>query len=75
MWRDINQKVRVFSMVDRKKAVRRRDATGHLDTEYERKLRAFTRPITSTRFNSFRLNPVLPNLVPPRRRNSKRGHF
>ena len=27
-------------MVDRKKAVRRRDATGHLDAEYVRKLRA-----------------------------------
>jgi hypothetical protein len=27
-------------MVDRKKAIRRRDATGHLDAEYERKLRA-----------------------------------
>ena len=27
-------------MVDRKKPVRRRDATGHLDAEYERKLRA-----------------------------------
>lgn len=27
-------------MVDRKKAVRRRDATGHLDAEYARKLRA-----------------------------------
>jgi hypothetical protein len=31
-------------MVDRKKAVRRRDATGHLDVEYERKLRAASRP-------------------------------
>ncbi len=27
-------------MVDRKKAVKRRDATGHLDAEYERKVRA-----------------------------------
>ena len=27
-------------MVERKKVVRRRDATGHLDAEYERKLRA-----------------------------------
>lgn len=27
-------------MVERKKTVRRRDATGHLDAEYERKLRA-----------------------------------
>jgi len=31
-------------MVDRKKAVRRRDATGHLDAEYERKLRAASGP-------------------------------
>lgn len=31
-------------MVDRKKAVRRRDATGHLDAEYERKVRAGSRP-------------------------------
>ena len=31
-------------MVDRKKAVRRRDATGHLDSEYERKLRATSPP-------------------------------
>jgi hypothetical protein len=29
-------------MVDRKKSVKRRDATGHLDAEYERKLRAGT---------------------------------
>lgn len=27
-------------MVDRKKAIKRRDATGHLDAEYARKLRA-----------------------------------
>lgn len=27
-------------MVDRKKAMKRRDATGHLDAEYERKLRS-----------------------------------
>jgi len=31
-------------MVDRKKAIKRRDATGHLDAEYERKLRASSRP-------------------------------
>jgi hypothetical protein len=31
-------------MVDRKKAIRRRDATGHLDVEYERKLRAASPP-------------------------------
>jgi hypothetical protein len=31
-------------MVDRKKSVKRRDATGHLDPEYERKLRSGTRP-------------------------------
>lgn len=30
-------------MVDRKKAMKRRDATGHLDAEYERKLRAGSR--------------------------------
>jgi hypothetical protein len=29
-------------MVDRKKAVKRRDATGHLDAEYERHVRAGT---------------------------------
>src|SRR6188768_3330966 len=31
-------------MVDRKKAFKRRDATGHLDAEYERKLRAASQP-------------------------------
>jgi hypothetical protein len=31
-------------MVDRKKPVRHRDATGHLDAEYERKVRASSRP-------------------------------
>ena len=31
-------------MVDRKKAIKRRDATGHLDAEYERKLRSASRP-------------------------------
>ena len=31
-------------MVDRKKAIKRRDATGHLDAEYERKLRAASQP-------------------------------
>ena len=31
-------------MVDRKKTTRHRDATGHLDAEYERKLRAASRP-------------------------------
>jgi hypothetical protein len=31
-------------MVDRKKVVKRRDATGHLDAEYERKLRSTARP-------------------------------
>ena len=31
-------------MVDRKKAIKRRDATGHLDAEYERKLRASSPP-------------------------------
>jgi hypothetical protein len=33
-------KVRVSEMVDRKKAAKRRDATGHLDAEYERRVRA-----------------------------------
>jgi hypothetical protein len=31
-------------MVDRKKVIKRRDATGHLDAEYERKLRSEARP-------------------------------
>ena len=31
-------------MGDRKKAIRRRDATGHLDAEYERKLRSSSPP-------------------------------
>src|SRR4051794_6418013 len=31
-------------MVDRKKAIKRRDATGHLDAEYERKLRSSSPP-------------------------------
>ena len=31
-------------MVDRKKAIKRRDATGHLDAEYERKLRSSSQP-------------------------------
>ncbi|HYQ14347.1 MAG TPA: hypothetical protein VEQ58_01275 [Polyangiaceae bacterium] len=31
-------------MVDRKKAIKRRDATGHLNAEYERKLRASSPP-------------------------------
>ena len=31
-------------MVDRKRATKRRDATGHLDAEYERKLRSAARP-------------------------------
>jgi hypothetical protein len=31
-------------MVDRKKAIKRRDATGHLDAEYERKLRSASVP-------------------------------
>jgi hypothetical protein len=31
-------------MVDRKKAIKRRDATGHLDAEYERKLRSSSAP-------------------------------
>src|SRR3954462_7786762 len=31
-------------MVDRKKAIKRRDATGHLDAEYERKLRSASPP-------------------------------
>ena len=31
-------------MVERKKAIKRRDATGHLDTEYVRKLRAASQP-------------------------------
>ena len=31
-------------MVDRKKSIKRRDATGHLDAEYERKLRASSHP-------------------------------
>jgi hypothetical protein len=35
---------RVCEMIDRKKAIRRRDATGHLDAEYERKLRSSSPP-------------------------------
>jgi len=31
-------------MVERKKPIRRRDATGHLDAEYERKLRSSSQP-------------------------------
>src|SRR5688500_15529964 len=31
-------------MVDRKKAAKRRDATGHLDAEYERRVRASSPP-------------------------------
>ena len=31
-------------MDERKKAIKRRDATGHLDAEYERKLRASSQP-------------------------------
>jgi hypothetical protein len=31
-------------MVERKKAIKRRDATGHLDADYERKLRASSQP-------------------------------
>lgn len=31
-------------MVDRKKAVKRRDATGHWDADYERKVRGSSRP-------------------------------
>jgi hypothetical protein len=31
-------------MVERKKAIKRRDATGHLDPEYERKLRESSQP-------------------------------
>jgi len=31
-------------MVDRKNGIKRRDATGHLDAEYERRLRSASRP-------------------------------
>lgn len=31
-------------MVERKKAIKRRDATGHLDADYERKLRSSSQP-------------------------------